>query len=81
MLAINAFRPSEDFLADSAILHQKIKETPPAPGIDEVLLPGEPEHRAAQQRQAEGISIDETTWTQLIEAATGLDVAIPDGLA
>jgi uncharacterized oxidoreductase len=77
VLSIEAFRPPEDFLAEAAILRNKTKATPPAPGFDEVLLPGEPEHQMAERRQAEGISIDETTWGQLTEAARQLGVAAP----
>jgi LDH2 family malate/lactate/ureidoglycolate dehydrogenase len=77
VLAAQAFRPIEDFLADGAILYEKVKATPAAPGFDEVMLPGEPEQRTAQRRQREGIRIDETTWGQLKEAATGLGVAMP----
>lgn len=76
-LSVQAFRPPEEFLADGATLYEKVKATPPAPGFGEVLLPGEPEQRAAEQRQQEGITIDETTWTQLTQAAESLGVAVP----
>jgi uncharacterized oxidoreductase len=77
VLSVEAFRIPEDFLAEAAMLRDKTKATPPAQGFDEVLLPGEPEQRAAEQRQAEGISIDETTWGELVEAARQLGVAAP----
>jgi uncharacterized oxidoreductase len=77
VLSIQAFRTPEDFLAEAAILRDKVKATSPAQGFDEVMLPGEPEQRAAGRRQAEGISIDDTTWAQLAEAATNLGVAAP----
>lgn len=76
-LAIDAFRPLDDFLAEGAALAEAVKATPPAPGFDEVLLPGEPETRAARQRRATGIEIDGATWGQLTGAATALGVAIP----
>jgi uncharacterized oxidoreductase len=76
-LSVQAFRPPEEFLADGATLYEKVKATPPAPGFGEVLLPGEPEQRTAEERQQAGITIDETTWTQLTEAADSLGVAIP----
>ena len=46
----------------------------PAPGFDEVLLPGEPERRAAQERSAAGIPVDATTWQDVQEAATKLGI-------
>lgn len=52
----------------------RIKSTRPAPGFNEVLLPGEPEARSAQTRQQNGIPLDSTTWEQIVEAAEGLGV-------
>ena len=77
VLSIEAFRPLQDFLAHGAALCELIKSTPPAPGFDEVMLPGEPEERSAEYRRFEGISIDETTWGQLTAAATELGVDAP----
>jgi len=77
-LSIEAFRPLTDFLADGAALRKQVKAVPPAPGFDEVLLPGEPEQRSAERRRAEGIPIDDTTWTQLVDAATKLRVSAPE---
>jgi uncharacterized oxidoreductase len=39
----------------------KVKAVPPAPGFDEVLVPGEPEHRTRQQRLREGIYVEDAT--------------------
>lgn len=50
----------------------------PAPGIERVLVPGEPEAISRQRRQREGIIIAEATWTELSEASTSLGVAMPD---
>jgi len=50
---------------------------PPAEGFQEVLLPGEPERRAAERRSREGVPMPETVWQQLSEAgrSVGLDLA------
>lgn len=77
VLSIEAFRPVEEFLQDSAILCEQVKAAKPAPGFQEVLLPGEPEHRNAERRQAEGITIDETTWGQIVAAGERLGVNAP----
>jgi uncharacterized oxidoreductase len=42
-----------------------LKETPPADGFTEVLYPGEYEYRTTQRRAAEGIPIEDSTWTRL----------------
>lgn len=77
VLTPEPFRPAQDFLIDSAALCAQVKSIPPAPGFAEVMLPGEPEQRAAERRRAEGIPLDETTWAQLSDAATRWGVAMP----
>jgi uncharacterized oxidoreductase len=63
---VNAFRPLEDFKRDMAAFVAYLKETPPAAGFDEVLYPGELEYRTAQQRQRDGIYVEDETWHQLM---------------
>lgn len=46
-----------------------------APGFDEVLLPGEPERRAADERGEAGIAVDATTWRDIVEAAGKLGIS------
>jgi uncharacterized oxidoreductase len=77
VLAIEAFRPPEAFLADAAVLCGQVKATPPAPGFAEVLLPGEPEHQTAARRRIDGIPIDQVTWAQLTAAAAERGVVVP----
>lgn len=49
-----------------------IKASPPAPGFDEVLLPGEPERLAFAKRSAEGIPLDERSLADIVAAGVGL---------
>ena len=51
-----------------------IRSSRVAPGFDEVLLPGEPERRAAQERSVSGIPVDPRTWDDIQEAATKLGI-------
>ncbi len=46
-----------------------IKAARVAPGHDAILLPGDPERRAATKREAEGVEIDETSWRDIRQAA------------
>ena len=78
VLAVEAFRPLEPFLAQSRELSGLFKASPAAPGVDEVLLPGEPERRMTLQRLREGIPVDETTWARLVGCASALNVPIPE---
>jgi uncharacterized oxidoreductase len=54
------------------------KSAPPAPGFDEVLMPGEIDFRIRAEREANGIPIDAVTWQQIKESATALDVAVAE---
>ena len=78
-LSIEAFRPLDEFMADGEELADIIHKTPARSGFNEVLLPGEPERRTTAERQANGIPIDETTWSQLVETAERYGVAVPIG--
>lgn len=49
-----------------------VRQSPPAPGSDGVLLAGEPERAARKERERTGIEIDDTTWEEL--AASGKKV-------
>ena len=46
-----------------------VKSARPQPGVDEVLMPGEPERARRLDREKNGVPIDGTTWQQLIEVA------------
>jgi uncharacterized oxidoreductase len=70
-----------DFFADRNWYHEAvetmirhIKSSRVAPGFKEILIPGEPEFRLAQRRRQEGIEIDDTTWTQIREAAASVGI-------
>jgi hydroxycarboxylate dehydrogenase B len=52
-----------------------LKSARPRDGFAEVLLPGEPEQRRRRQRLAEGIEIDERSWTDILAAARAAGVA------
>ena len=73
----DAFRPLAEVLHDSARLADEVKTADVAPGAEEILVPGEPEQRAAATRRAQGIPIDEGTWGQLVELAGELGVEVP----
>jgi LDH2 family malate/lactate/ureidoglycolate dehydrogenase len=77
-LSIQHFRPQELFLEEVDALCEQLKMAEPASGFNEVLLPGEPEQRTAEQRRIDGIPIDENTWAQLTTAADELMVNIPN---
>ena len=63
------FLPLEEFIASAQHLIAWIKSSPPAPGFAEVLIPGEPEYRTTQQRQREGIKVEDGLWEALSKTA------------
>lgn len=69
MLAIDpgAFSPADQFKSQVEGFVRYLKETPPAKGFEEVLYPGEIEHRTSQRRGREGIPIEDSTWGRLTE--------------
>ncbi len=59
-----------------------VKSSPPRPGVEEVMIAGEPERKSRAKRVAEGIPVDANTWKELVAAAeqAGLPAgAIPHG--
>jgi uncharacterized oxidoreductase len=47
-----------------------VKSSKPLPGVDEVLVAGEPERKRRAERERDGIPVDATTWTEVTAAAT-----------
>lgn len=70
--SIDAFVPAEQFQEQVEALLQRIKDSRPAPGFEEVLLPGEPEARTLARRTEEGIPVPEPTWQGLLDLAQEL---------
>ena len=71
-----AFRTQDSYEKNADFVMKRIKNIKPAPGFDEVLLPGEPEARSAAARLKDGIPVADTTWEQIVEAgkSVGVDV-------
>ena len=66
--------------AEIEAYYEYLKSTPPAPGVDAVLVPGDPEQISLKKRMASGVPIDATSWAEMCQAArdAGLnDTEIP----
>jgi hydroxycarboxylate dehydrogenase B len=74
---ISAFLPREQFDKLVHEMRDYIKSSPPAPGHEAVLMPGEPDYRNLQRRLHDGIEIDESTWEQIVESAAAIGVRFP----
>jgi LDH2 family malate/lactate/ureidoglycolate dehydrogenase len=74
---IAALRPVDEFLDSVDELIGVIKATPPAPGYDEVLVPGEIEHRNRERALQEGISLPAELIAQLHRLGDEVGIALP----
>lgn len=77
VLALNVahFPAGPAFEARLAHLGGMLTRVPPAPGFDEVLLPGEPEERVQAERSVHGVPIEPPTLADL--QAFGLSRGLP----
>ncbi|MEO1331282.1 MAG: Ldh family oxidoreductase, partial [Pseudomonadota bacterium] len=74
---IAACRPLPDFERDVETLIEDLKATPRAPGVDEILYPGEPEARAEQAALRDGIDLPEEVAETLRRGARELGAPLP----
>ena len=72
------FMPLHVFEDRMQALVKMTKSSRPASGFDEVLVAGEPEWRAQQQRLRDGIPLSSGVWENLKQAAERLGVAMPE---
>jgi len=76
-LDVAAFLPIADWTARIDQMIDEIKAVPCAPGYDEILMPGEIEHRCAERYQAEGIPMAPDVYDEIARIATAFGVASP----
>jgi uncharacterized oxidoreductase len=69
---LESFKKRVDNLLNS------VKNSPTAPGYEEILIPGEPERIKKAERLEKGIFIEEKTWNDIVTLARELNVIIPD---
>ncbi|MFP6717324.1 MAG: malate/lactate/ureidoglycolate dehydrogenase [Alphaproteobacteria bacterium] len=74
----NALGDSEVFRKELDEITAYVKSARPAEGVDEVMVPGDPERAAKAKRQESGISVDDETWRQVLGAANSVGVRSSD---
>ncbi|MBM3491257.1 MAG: malate/lactate/ureidoglycolate dehydrogenase [Alphaproteobacteria bacterium] len=60
--------------AEMAAFQHWVRASPPAPGVERVMLPGEPERRSRAERLARGVPVDARTWEELVATAAGIGI-------
>jgi uncharacterized oxidoreductase len=77
VIDVAAFTPLEEFRRRVEDLVTYCKSSAKMPGVEEILVAGEPEARSAARRRAEGIPLDDATWEQIAAAAASVGVGAP----
>ena len=75
---IDAFQPLGEFRSLADRLIAAVKKARKAPGVEEILVPGEPEWKSHEKRLREGIDLLDVTWQSIVEAGArhGVKVAL-----
>jgi len=74
LVEVERFLPLADFTRQVAELVAFVKSAEVAPGVSEVMVPGEPEARSEAARRADGVPVEEETWRQIEVIAAELGV-------
>jgi len=76
MIAVDpgAFVTRREFLSQARKFIEQIKSSRKAPGVEEIMIPGEPERKIRERRLREGIPISDEVWGELERAAEELGV-------
>lgn len=64
-------------VVESTGLSEFVRGTPRASGVEEILLPGDPERKMLRERSEQGIPLAEAHWEKLVEVASALGIVPP----
>ncbi len=70
--SIDHFAERADYFDDLETLISHVRSSRIDPALGEILLPGDPEYRSAEERSQSGIPIDDTTWERIQRAGNDL---------
>ena len=77
VMDVEAFAGAGHFLQEVTGLAENVRACPRVEGVEEIILPGDPERREKQRRSQTGLTLDDGTWGQLVELAEQLKVKAP----
>jgi LDH2 family malate/lactate/ureidoglycolate dehydrogenase len=72
-----AFGDRAEYAAASGRVAAAARRVPPAPGVREVLLPGDPEARNRLERERSGVALPVDTWEAIAQVASKAGVEMP----
>jgi LDH2 family malate/lactate/ureidoglycolate dehydrogenase len=73
---IAAFRPVAEFKAMMDAMIQELHATPPDPGVDRVLVAGDPELDIEAERREQGIPLHTTQYEAIVATARRVGAAV-----
>jgi uncharacterized oxidoreductase len=73
----SAFGDALDYQRRVAEVLDALTQSPPAPGSERVLVPGDPERASRERRQREGIPLPAATWEDLGGVAARFGLSLP----
>lgn len=78
VINISAFTPLDEYQRAVRAALNGVKATPPAPGVQEVLAPGDPEQRSRAQRMIDRIALPDSTFQEIREWTERLRVSLSE---
>ena len=75
-IRIEAFKPLEEFKAEVGQFINYVKSATPAPGFDEVMVPGERSYKTRTHRLKKGIPVEDETWGEICTVAKDLGIKL-----
>ncbi len=76
----NRFGGNEIFTREVRSLTGFVRSCPRKSGVEQILLPGDPERNTANSRDESGIPLDAANWAKLTALAAELSVEVPEPL-
>jgi LDH2 family malate/lactate/ureidoglycolate dehydrogenase len=80
-LRTDLFLPRAVFERRMDEILRMLKSSPPAPGVERVIVPGEPEAEMARRNRAAGVPLSAETVNELVELGAQAGVLFPDACA
>ena len=71
------FIPMETYKERMDVFYKRLKALPCAKGVEEIMMPGEPERRITEQRILNGIPISQQIFDDILAAAKEYSVELP----
>ena len=78
LIRADAFRPMADYTEASTGFMAEVRGSTPAPGFDQVIMPGERETAQARAASETGIVVGDGVWNGIVEAASSVGISPGD---